>query len=315
MVLIQFWGVRGSLPSPLQSSAIKGKIAAIIEQVTPDDVVDSKSKKNFLDGLPPWLYGTIGSNTPCVSVSIEDFNELVIFDCGSGMRELGIACRSWNPIPVCYHTFFSHFHWDHLQGLPFFSPAYNPSTTINFYSPKPAMDEYLRGQMKYPYFPIQMDNMTQNRYFHQLKSSVSIGPVTISFREMNHPGGSYSYKVDYNRKTFIYATDTELSTQDFIQTDDNNGFFKDVDVIVLDAQYTLGEAINKYNWGHSAFSLAVDFAASWGIKHLVLFHYDPAYDDRKLHEILQLAKWYLQRIDFKGEMEISLATEGLEISL
>ncbi|MDR0290248.1 MAG: MBL fold metallo-hydrolase, partial [Treponema sp.] len=235
-MLIRFWGVRGSLPSPLLSSAIKEKISEIIEQVTPEDVANPKSKRQFLAGLPPWLDGTVGSNTPCVSVSIEGFNGAIIFDCGSGIRELGVACRNWNPVPVCYHTFFSHFHWDHLQGLPFFFPAYNPTATINFYSPKPAMDDYLRGQMKFPYFPIQMENMTQNRYFHHLETSVSVGPATVTFREMNHPGGSYSYKVNHNGKTFIYATDTELTTQDFERNDANTAFFKDVDVIVLDAQ-------------------------------------------------------------------------------
>jgi phosphoribosyl 1,2-cyclic phosphodiesterase len=315
ILLVRFWGVRGSLPSPLVSSAIKEKISAIIEQMTPEDIANPESKKRFLAGLPPWLCGTVGSNTPCVSVSFKGFNDLLIFDCGSGMRELGAACRSWNPMPENYHTFFSHFHWDHLQGLPFFYPAYNPLATLNFYSPKPALEEYLRGQMIFPYFPIQMDNMTKNKYYYQMKTSVSIGPATVTFREMNHPGGSFSYKVSYNGKTFIYATDTELSARDFVPTNENTGFFKDVDIIILDAQYTLGEAINKYNWGHSAFSLAVDFAANWGIKRLVLFHFDPAYDDRKLHEILQLAQWYLQRMDFRGEMEISLATEGMEISL
>jgi phosphoribosyl 1,2-cyclic phosphodiesterase len=283
--------------------------------MTPDDVASPESKKRFLAGLPPWLYGTVGSNTPCVSVSIENFNELIIFDCGSGMRELGAVCRTWNPMPVNYHTFFSHFHWDHLQGLPFFHPAYSPQATLNFYSPKSGFEEYLRGQMRFPYFPVQMENMTKKIFFHHLEASVSIGPATVTFRKMNHPGGSFSYKVSCNGKTFIYATDTELLTQDFVPTDDNTGYFRDVDAIVLDAQYTLGEAINKYNWGHSAFSLAVDFAANWGIKHLVLFHFDPAYDDRKLHEILQLAEWYLQRMDFGKEVRISLATEGLEISL
>jgi len=85
-------------------------------------------------------------------------------------------------------------------------------------------------------------------------------------------------------------------------------------LIIIDCQYTLGEAIEKYNWGHSAFSLAVDFAANWGIKHMVMFHHDPTYDDHKLYGILQSAKWYLERMNLKG-IELTLAYEGLEISI
>jgi len=120
--------------------------------------------------------------------------------------------------------------------------------------------------------------------------------------------------ISHKGKRFIYATDSELAPADFSPTQENTAFFKDADVIVLDAQYTLNEAIDKHNWGHNAFSLAVDFAANWGIKHLILFHHDPTYDDRKLYGMLQAARWYHQRMGFK-EMEISLAVEELEISL
>ena len=105
-----------------------------------------------------------------------------------------------------------------------------------------------------------------------------------------------------------------MATEDFLQTEENAAFFKDADMIVLDSQYTMGEAINKYNWGHSAFSLSVDFAANWGIKHLVLFHHDPAYDDRKLHGLAQSARWYLERTGIKG-MEVSLGIEHMEVTL
>ena len=138
--------------------------------------------------------------------------------------------------------------------------------------------------------------------------------MDINFKRLNHPGGSFAYQVSHKGKRFIYATDVELSTDDFLPTEENINFFKDADIIVLDSQYTLGEAIEKYNWGHSAFSLAVDFAANWGIKHLVMFHHDPAYDDRKLYGILQSARWYIQRMDIKG-LEISLACEGMELTL
>ena len=313
-MLIHFWGVRGSLPAPKLPSEIRAKIATILERIVPEDVADAASRARFLAGLPPWLYGTVGGNSLCVSIDIEGFSEPLIFDCGSGVREMGIARTAVKPAPLQYHIFFSHFHWDHLLGFPFFNPAYNPSVTLEFYSPKTGLEECLSTMMSEPFFPVRLEYMMSKKRFHLLESPFSIGPATIAFKKMNHPGDSYSFMISHNGKRFIYATDVELTHSDFIPNEENTGFFKDADVIVLDSQYTLGEAIDKYNWGHTAFSLAVEFAANWGIKHLVLFHHDPTYDDRKLHGILQSAHWYLQRMGIKG-MEISLAAEGLEISL
>lgn len=311
---IRFWGVRGSLPTPLTSSQIKEKMSAILAQALPEDIATAESRERFVAALPPWLFGTVGGNSPCVSVHFEGSNEPIIFDCGSGIREMGLACLKEQPMALRYYIFFSHFHWDHIQGFPFFVPAYNPSATVNFFSPEKKLKNHLFGQMGGSYFPVPMDYMAARQNFYVLEKPLSIGLATISFRKMNHPGGSYAYLVCHNGKRFIYATDTELSTPDFFKTQENIDFFQNADVIVLDSQYTLGEAIEKHNWGHNAFSLSVDFAVSWGIKHLVLFHHDPAYDDIKLHGVLQAARWYLQRMDVHN-LEVSLATEGLEIAL
>ncbi|MCL2138546.1 MAG: MBL fold metallo-hydrolase [Treponema sp.] len=314
-MIIHFWGARGSIPSPLHSCLIREKISVILENILPKDIANAESKERFLNNLPPWLSGTVGGNTPCISVSIGDgFDDPVIFDCGSGLREMGIKCRSQKPGPKKFHVFFSHFHWDHLHGLPFFDPAYKSSVSIDFYSPKQGLKEILSGQMQFPYFPVLMENMASKKNFHCISGTVPVGPAEITFKKMNHPGDSYAYKLSHKGKNMIYATDTELTTDDFLPTDENNNFFKDADIIILDSQYTLGEAIEKYHWGHSAFSLSVDFAAHWGIKHLVLFHHDPEYDDQKLYGILQSAQWYLQRMKII-KMEISLAVEGHEISL
>jgi phosphoribosyl 1,2-cyclic phosphodiesterase len=313
-MLIHFWGVRGSLPAPQLPSQIKSKISAILERLTPEDIEGPEKRERFLAGLPPWLFGTVGGNTPCVSVSLGDPQELIVFDCGSGLRELGMAMAKEKPKPSRYHVFFSHFHWDHLQGLPFFSPSYDPGVTVDFYSPMKNLEASLQGQMTSPYFPVHMESMGCGKRFHFLEEAVVLNGVTISWKKMNHPGDSYSYLVNDGKRRFIYATDTELSTADFMKNDENTRYFKDADLIVIDCQYTLGEAIEKYNWGHSAFSLAVDFAANWGIKHMVLFHHDPTYNDRKLFNILQSARWYTERMNIKG-IELSLATEGLEINL
>jgi len=311
---IHFWGVRGSIPTPTPPSRIKSKISAIVEQITPEDLETAETRERFLAGLPPWLFGTVGGNSPCVSITFDNSDECLVFDCGSGIREMGMAQATEKRKFNKFHIFFSHFHWDHIQGLPFFGPAYNPSISIDFYSPMQNLEPKLSGQMVNPYFPVQMNAMGANKTFHYMEKDVIVSGHSISFKKMNHPGDSYAYCVNEEGKRFIYATDTELTSGDFLKNDENTAFFKDADMIVIDCQYTLGEAIDKYNWGHSAFSLAVDFVANWNIKHMVMFHHDPTYDDNKLYGILQSARWYLERMNIKG-IELTLAFEGLEISI
>ena len=311
---IRFWGVRGSIPTPTTPARIKSKVSAIVEQITPEDLESAESRERFLAGLPPWLFGTVGGNSPCVTISFDNHEECIVFDCGSGLREMGIAQIGEKNKINHFHVFLSHFHWDHLQGLPFFGPAYNPANKLDFYSPVAGLERILSGQMVSPYFPITLNAMGARKTFNYLENDVEVAGCKISTKKMNHPGDSYAYCVSENGKRFIYATDTELTPGDFLKNDENTAFFQGADMIVIDCQYTLGEAIDKYNWGHSAFSLAVDFAANWGIKHMVMFHHDPTYDDHKLYGILQSAKWYIERMNLKG-IELTLAVEGLEISI
>jgi len=311
---IRFWGVRGSIPTPTAPFRIKSKISAIVEQITAEDLESAESRERFLAGLPPWLFGTVGGNSPCVSVSFDDSDECIVFDCGSGIRDMGNAQANEKRKASQFHIFLSHFHWDHIQGLPFFGPAYNPAIKMDFYSPVEGIENILSGQMVHPYFPIQIGAMGASKTFHHMEKEVKAAGHTISFKKMNHPGDSYAYCVNENGKRFIYATDTELTSEDFLVNDENSAFFKGADMIVIDCQYTPGEAVSKFNWGHSAFSFAVDFAVNWEIKHMVLFHHDPTYDDQKLYGILQSARWYLEKMNVKG-IELTLAYEGLEISI
>ncbi|HCM26058.1 MAG: MBL fold metallo-hydrolase [Treponema sp. GWB1_62_6] len=310
---VRFWGVRGSLPTPLSSAQLRSKISAILERISPDDLESPRTRERFLAELPPWLFGVVGGNTPCVEVRTEG-NEVLIFDAGTGIRELGVAVAKERPKPSRYRMFFSHLHWDHIQGLPFFGPAYDPSVSIDFHAPFDGLEAVLRDQMCAPRFPVGLDVMGAQKRFVKLNEPLCVGDAQISWRRMNHPGASYSYAVTEGVKRIVYATDTELSSDDFLRDDENAAFFGGADLIVIDAQYTLGEAIEKYSWGHSAFSLAADFASNWGIRKLVLFHHDPTYDDKKLYGILQSARWYIDHMSIKG-VEVMLATEGTEIRI
>ncbi|MCK5201959.1 MAG: MBL fold metallo-hydrolase [Spirochaetales bacterium] len=312
---IRFWGVRGSIPTPLSSSQIQRKISAIVQRIQADDLHTAETREAFLSSLPDNIFGTVGGNTTCLEVRLDDDN-LIIFDAGSGISRLGNHLLHENDHIRNYHIFFTHFHWDHIQGLPFFSPqVFNPECIIHFYSPVPEFKEILSGQMKNPYFPITIDMFSKNVSYNVLKSSsIRIGNAEISWRRMKHPGGSYSYKIEENGKTMIFSTDTELQDSDFEKNKKNIKYYQGSDVIILDSQYTLDEAIEKYDWGHSSYSLAVDFAAAWNINKLVLFHHEPLYDDNKMATIHKSANWY-KKYQQNSEIDVILAREDLEIIL
>jgi phosphoribosyl 1,2-cyclic phosphodiesterase len=310
---IRFWGVRGSLPTPLTPASLKSKISSIIQRISPEDLVSQESRERFLGLLPDSLFSTVGGNTACVEFCTSE-NCRIVFDAGTGIRNLGqeiVAAKK----PEAIHLFFSHFHWDHVQGLPFFSPGFDKANTLVLYSPDPHLRDILEGQMRQPYFPIGMEAMQARKEYVQLEGEgVKIGNVKIRHRLMSHPGGCYSFAVEEGGRKAIYSTDTELDPADFDRTPANDSYFRNADALIIDAQYTLEEAIEKRYWGHSSFSLAADFAASWNIKRLILFHHEPAYGDQKVGSILKSAAWYLGHMEERG-IQVVLAREGLEIDV
>jgi phosphoribosyl 1,2-cyclic phosphodiesterase len=310
---IKFWGVRGSIPTPLMPSKLRSKIASVVQRITTADLESKETRELFLASLPDYLFSTVGGNTACVEVQVGEETRL-IFDAGTGIRDLGDAIMAAKK-PVQCHILFSHFHWDHIQGLPFFVPAFDKRNIIVFYNPMPDFRSILESQMRPPYFPITMDVMAAKKEYIVLDGRpIAIGEAQIAYRPMNHPGGSFSYSVREGGVKMIYATDTELREEDFRKTEANAEYFYEADLLIIDTQYTLGEAIEKFNWGHSSFSLAADFASTWKIKRLILFHHEPSYSDSKIQGILKNASWYIQHLSGRG-IEVILAREGLEIEV
>ncbi|MCR5765257.1 MAG: MBL fold metallo-hydrolase [Treponema sp.] len=311
-MLIHFWGVRGSLPTPLSPQQVQSKIMAAVQRISSDDIKDEESRARFVASLPSWIFGTAGGNTSCVEV--KSLGNELIFDAGTGIRVLG---KSQNlPKDKKYNLFFTHFHWDHIQGLPFFDAAYDPQSEFNIYSPDEKTKSFLENQMIQPYYPVPFGAFTKNMNFMTLVPGnvINIGNTQIVCCPMSHPGTSYSYAVIENNKKFVFATDVELKSSDFDTSPVMEKVFKDADCIVIDSQYTAEEAYRKQNWGHSAFCYAVDFAVHWGIKNVYLFHHEPTYDDKKLYSILQAARWYAQYIAHE-DINIQLAKEDTQIEI
>ena len=307
-VNVKFWGVRGSIPTPLSAQQIQAKISAAIQRITPDDIKSSDSRERFIASLPSWIFGTTGGNTPCVELT-SAANEKIIFDAGTGIRVMGKLGQPAENLH--YNLFFSHFHWDHIQGLPFFDSAYNPNIIFEVYSPFENMKEYLAKQMAAPFYPVDFSAIEKHFRFNVIKPGeiLEIGSAEISCIKMAHPGDSYSYSVVEDGKKFVYATDIELGSKDFVHTAERSAIFENADVMLIDSQYTVEEALRKENWGHSAFCYAIDFAVAWKIKKMYMFHHEPTYDDRKLNTILESALWYANYVS-GDSLDIEIAREG-----
>ena len=309
---VTFWGVRGSLPTPLSPDQVRSKIAAVVQRVRPSDLDSSESRELFLAGLPPELFGTIGGNTTCLEVRTDDGN-VIILDGGTGLRDLGVSLDATRDPVREFSLFFTHFHWDHLQGIPFFGPAWVKGNLLVFASPFPSVERIIRDQMKPPYFPVTMDAMPATLRFVYLRGeNVRIGGAEVRWKRMNHPGGAFAYKITENGKSVIFATDSEVTDREFQQREENRAFFESADILILDSQYTLEESFTKFDYGHTSYTMAVNLAVEWKVKTLVLFHHEPRYEDRKLFGIRRSAQWHGEQLGSRS-LEIVTAQEGMVI--
>lgn len=311
---VKFWGVRGSIPTPLGPDQMRSKIASVVERARPEDLASARSREKFLSSLPPHIFGTVGGNTTCLEVRASS-GKIIVFDCGSGLRELGLSLEKRREQIHEFPIFFTHFHWDHLQGIPFFTPAWIPGNRIIFMSPVEGVEKILREQMRPPYFPVTMDAMRASLSFRRLEGeSVSVGGTEVYWKAMNHPGTSYAYKVVEDGKSVIFATDSEVTDEEFQQREENRKFFGSADLLILDSQYTLEESFTKFDFGHTSYTMAVNLAVEWQVKNLVLFHHEPRYDDRKIHAMLRKAHWHLEQLGAPG-LSIRTAQEGMELEV
>ena len=233
----------------------------------------------------------IGGNTPCLELKL-DPEEPVIFDAGTGIRALGreIAARATPPKAI--HLFFTHFHWDHLQGLPYFLPLYMATSNLIFYSTHPPEElrHVLAGQMRGPYFPVLFEHLGCGMEFRQIDGEPQrFGGVCVESFPLHHPQGCSGYAITQAGKRVIYATDHEHGDQ--ATHDGLRARARDADVLIYDAQYTPAEyAHNRHGWGHSTWLEGVKLAQEAGVKKLVLFHHDPERDDEAVRRIEEDAR-------------------------
>jgi phosphoribosyl 1,2-cyclic phosphodiesterase len=265
-IRLKFWGVRGAIPTPCQ--------------------------ENF----------AYGGNTACLEVEVPS-GEVLVFDAGSGVRALGNSLMEGDQQK--FRLFLTHFHWDHIQGIPFFAPVFARESEITFYSGRSpgTMLQALEGQMGAPYFPLDFDFLPSKLDFVQVKQQALEfdGTVVRSF-PLNHPQGAFGFRIENGGQSVVFATDHEHGDRELDATLRRSA--EGADILIYDAQYTPREYADKRGWGHSTWLEGVRVARDAGVKKLVLFHHDPQHNDEMMEKILGEAQ------DLFPNTEI--ATEGLD---
>lgn len=314
---IKFWGVRGSLPAPINSDRIKGKIVKALSGASGVDLKSPEAVANYVESLPREIKGTAGGNTSCIEVKSNGHQ--IILDAGSGIRELGLELmrHEFGRGQGTAHIFMSHTHWDHIHGFPFFIPAFIPGNKIFFYSPKQKLGEKFEIQQSaIDLFPIKLDGMAAEKEFVRLgEEGIDLGGVHVDWILLHHPGGSWAYRVKTKDKTIVYATDGEYKDLSQEALEPYLEFFQNADLLIFDAMYTFSESISKEGWGHSTSLVGVDLAVKTGVKKLVLFHHDPTYTDADLKSIAEKTEQYYLLVREQGSLEIITAWEGDEIEV
>lgn len=251
---IRIWGCRGSIPTP---------------------------------GATTLRYG---GNTTCIEIRTGK-GQIIIVDAGTGVRNLG-ALLSREADPASVRFFFTHSHWDHQAGFPFFQPAYFPSSTITLCSGPHGQDfirSCLNHQMEAPFFPVDFGLLKANFIFrcerpHMEPGFCRLDGLEVSPVPLNHPNGGFGYKFIEEGKVFVFLTDNELGFrhEGGLATEQYAEFCRGADLLFHDAQYTEEEYRHTRGWGHSTFSDATDLAIAAGVKCLGLIHHDPNRTDDDL---------------------------------
>lgn len=285
-VRVKFWGTRGSIPTPGRSTL------------------------------------RYGGNTSCVEVRVG--NHILMLDCGTGAREMGLALTSETQgQPVEVHILVGHTHWDHIQGFPFFQPAYGAGNRLTVYSLRGAdksLERVFTGQMDASYFPVSVADLAAHLQFVELEGETQIGGVRVSHVYLNHPGVAIGFRLDAGPKSLVYISDHEPYWRMNGDNEHNRHLEKEIDdfahnadLYIREAQYTPEEYAAKRTWGHSTWPDALDSAHRSGARRLALFHHDPQRSDEALDQIVRNCHQYMH--EHAMAFHCMAAADNLELTL
>ncbi|MBI4978867.1 MAG: MBL fold metallo-hydrolase [Spirochaetes bacterium] len=316
---ITFYGVRGSLPTPLDSTSLERKVLGAVNAVMAKKIKTAKSADKFIKNAPFSLTHTYGGNTMCVEVRADDGRRLIL-DGGSGLRMLGnrILKEGFGKGQGEAHILLSHFHVDHLHGIPFFVPIFIPGNKINFYAGHTHAAESLARYISPPLFPIAFDLLASTRSVTLVRpgEQYEINGFKVSAHPLNHPNDCFAYRIESGGQTVVYATDSEFMDRPPDEHRAYVDFFRNADCLIADAQYSIADSlVTKTGWGHSSFNIDIDLACEANVKRLVFCHYDPLMTDEEIDQLLADANEYLNFAKTGKRLALDVACEERELTL
>ena len=316
---VRFWGTRGSIPVATTSAAIKRKLVAALTQAIGRGLDTPARVEAFVEQeLDFAVRHTFGGNSSCVQLD-PGGDEYVLCDLGSGARAFGnhvLAARGG--VPGVYHVFMSHTHWDHIMGFPFFMPAYIPGNRITIYGCHAWLEEAIRRQHGPPSFPVEFAQLGADVRFVRLEPdrAYDLAGFRVTAKRQHHTGDSYGYRFERDGRVVVYSTDSEHKLDDPAQTQAFAEFFRDADLVIFDAQYSLAEAISiKEDWGHSSNVVGVELCQLARARHLCMFHHEPTYDDEKIAAVLAETRRFEEITRGDHPVQVSAAWDGMEVDL
>jgi len=315
---VRFWGTRGSLPVALTSADIRDKVVMALMKASGRHFASMEEANVFAQKeLPFSLMNTFGGHTPCVELEAGG-DEYYVCDLGSGARPFGVhvLARQHNQ-PATINVFMSHLHWDHIMGFPFFGPAYVPGMKIRIHGCHDVIEQAFRLQQAPPCFPVEFSELAADIEFIKLTpgETYQIGRMSVTPRLQLHSGDSYGYRFEAGGKSAVYSTDSEHKLEDRAEADQIAAFFKNADVVIFDAMFSLADAISvKADWGHSSNIVGVELCQMARAKRLVLFHHEPANSDATLECLLAETRRF-EKLTGDLRLDVHSAYDGMEIEL
>lgn len=294
-LVTKFWGVRGSLPSSPSPDQWVRDIESILQGFFKHGFSRSEQIHEYISSMSIPRVGGFGTATTCVEVRSSESQ--IILDCGSGIRGVGEAMMKVGPAAkgaAKIHIFLTHFHWDHILGLPFFTPLFIPGNEIHLYAVQPELEEAIRLVFQKPYFPVPFESLPTKIQFHKLdpRKIFHIDDIAITPYLLDHPDPSWGFRVESDGCAYAHCVDTEGTRSSREQLGPDLPLYQNIDLMYYDAQYTLPELSEKANWGHSASQIGLDVAFREGIKSVVFTHHDPGASKQDLYAIKEQTREY-----------------------
>jgi phosphoribosyl 1,2-cyclic phosphodiesterase len=317
-MLVRFWGTRGSIPVGLTSAAVKKKLVAAFQKAIGEPLDTTARIDAFLEQEFPEP-STYGGNSSCVQIDIGG-SDYVLCDVGSGARPFANhVLTTHGPRKAnTFHVFMSHLHWDHIMGFPFFMPAYTAGNTVHIYGCHAWLEEAVRRQHGAPSFPVEFAELGADVRFVRLEPgrAYDVAGFRVTAKRQHHTGDSYGYRFERDGRVVVYSTDSEHKLDDPTATAGFANFFRDADLVVFDAQYSLADAISiKEDWGHSSNVVGVELCQLARARHLCMFHHEPTYDDEKIAAVLAETRRFEEITRSDHAVRVSAAWDGMEIEL